>query len=172
MEDKIDYGSILEYIEYLDSFKKTSKISSGYFYTYHYNFHKHYPIEELKFYDWRPLSFVFSIVNEDKPYFYGLNFHHLPVKARQWWLRKVKSAASSYFEQGGIRRIPGLNYNTLQKIMKKGLFGVRKYRFEAVKELRIIRLEDLDEIMKFYGRTYYGVTIKQIQARYSKFRPK
>ena len=56
--------------------------------------------------------------------------------------------------------------------MKKGLFGVRKYRFEAVKELRIIRLEDLDEIMKFYGRTYYGVTIKQIQARYSKFRPK
>jgi len=166
------YGNIVEYIKYLQSFKRASIIRPGYFYVYEYDFMTHYPIEELKFYDYMPLSFVFTIINgKDRRYFQGLNFHHMPVKARQWWLAKVKTMARTYFDRGGFRRIPGLDYAALSKIMRKGKFGVRNYRFESVRNLREVPLNDLDEVLKFYAKTYYAVTIGQIQVRYNSFRP-
>jgi len=166
------YGNIAEYIKYLRSFDKAGTIRPGYFYVYEYDFMKHYPIEELKFYDYMPLTFVYKIVKgKDSRYFQGLNFHHMPVKARQWWLNRVKAMASIYFDKGGIRRLPGINYLVLEKIMRKGVFGVRNYKFESVRNLRAIPLEEVENIIRWYANTYYGVTIGQIQARYNSFRP-
>jgi hypothetical protein len=168
---KMDYGSIVEYNRYLNGFKRAKTLRAGYFYVYKYNFYKNYPIQELKYYDYRPLVFIFNVTNrENGKYFIGINFHHLPVKARQFWLRKLQSIAKRYFNMGGVQRIPGLNYDTLQKVMKKSIFGVRQYRANAIKDLREIPLDKLEDIMKFYAKTYYGITIREVQAKYNQFR--
>lgn len=175
---KLSLDNVIEYIKILDSLKAASTIRGGYFYTYKYNFYKHYPFEELKFYDWRPLIFCFGVKNPkanfekgSSPYFYGLNFHHMPVAARRYWLNKVQKMASAYFDKGGYKRLPGINYEALLNIMKKAKIGIRKYRFEAVNDLKMVALDELDYLMEWYATTYYAVTIKQIQARYANFKP-
>jgi len=173
-----DYGRIVEYNNFLKTFPRASKIQTGYFYTYSYEFKTNYPKSELKYYDFKPLCFIFKRFKFERKVektqgvcSVGLNFHHLPIKARQWWLNKIKVVAFKYFEKGGIIKIPGLNEDTLPRIMKKSSFGFRNYDEINISNLRQIRLEDLDEVMKFYGKTYYGVTIKQIQAKYANFIP-
>lgn len=162
-----NYGLITEYISYLKTFKRSATIRPGYFYLYNYAFYEHYPIEELKFYDYWPLTFVFQIMRKPQgQYFLGMNFHHMPVKARQYWLNRVKRMARVYFEKGGVRRLPAFNYDNATKVMRKGKLTVRQYRNEAVRNLRIVPLEELDTLMKFYAKTYYGVTIAQVRAKY------
>lgn len=172
------FTSLMLYLHELKKLKKASTIRGGYFYAYKYFFHKTYPYEELKFYDWYPLIFCFGIrqpeVNFTKDsgqYFYGLNLHHIPVAARRYWLSRVKQIASKQFETGGYKILPIRNYEQLLKAMKKAKIGVRKYRFEAVKDLRKVSLDEIDGLMEWYSKTYYGVTINEIQARYRNFKP-
>jgi hypothetical protein len=168
---KQNFSKLVDYIKLLNSLKPASTLRSGYFYCYKYYFYKHYPKEELKFYDYYPLIFCFSVYKAKKEYFYGLNFHHMPVAARRYWMSKFKRIASAYFKKGGYTRIPAIDYGALLKIMKKAKFGVRLYRFEAVRDLRQVSLDELNYLMKWYARTYYGVTIKQVQAKYNNFKP-
>jgi hypothetical protein len=95
----------------------------------------------------------------------------MPVAARRYWLSKVQKMAKGYFEKGGYRRIPAINYDALLNIMKKAKIAVRQYRFEAVQDLKQVSLDEIDYLMEFYSKTYYGVSIKQIQARYQSFKP-
>ncbi len=176
MADQLD--NLMDYINVLKTLKDATTIRAGYFYCYKYFFHQHYPIEELKFYDWHPFIFCFGVRNPKAnfekgtgQYFYGLNFHHMPVAARRYWLSKIQNMAKVYFEKGGYRRIPAIDYDNLLNIMKKAKIGVRQYRFEAVQDLKQVSLDELDYLMEFYATTYYGVSIKQIQSRYKTFKP-
>lgn len=175
-KDNLD--NLVEYIDLLNELKEASTLRAGYFYCYHYDFHKHYPKEELKFYDWYPFIFCFGVMNpkadfkkDSGQYFYGLNFHHIPVAARRYWLSKFQKMAKSYFDKGGYRRIPAINYEAILKIMKKAKIAVRKYRFDGVQKLRQVSLDEIDYLMEWTSNTYFEVSIKDIQARYAKFQP-
>lgn len=175
---KPNYNSIAAYHRYLMQFPKTGNLQVGRFYAYLYNFSKDYPFEELKYYDFEPLTFVFSIGPGE--YFTGINFHHMPVRPRILWLnrvikmaRRVDTDISTRFTGGTGRpvwRIYGLNYPKVYKVLFKSKIAIRRYRFDRVGMLRTIPINDIDQVMHYYARTYYASNIKQIANRYRKYR--
>lgn len=180
MAEKPRYNSVGAYHRYLMNFPRTGNIQVGRFFTYLYDFSKDYPYKELKYYDFEPLTFIFSIGPGE--YFTGINFHHIPVRPRLLWLnrviklaRRVDNNISTRFTGGTGRpvyRIYGLNYPLVYRILFKSKIAIRRYRFDRVSLLRAIPVNDVDQVMRYYARTYYGVGYEQIVSRYKKYRPR
>lgn len=168
--------TINKYIQFLrKNYKRTKIIHRGFLYTYPYFFNrapgfKEEDFEKIKFYDFFPLVFVFDVNRKNKT-FVGLNFHHLPVKSRQIWLKRVQKIRKNIFEREGTNRVI-LKYNTLKFLVKKSMFGIRQYRFDRIGELRMIPNQDWEKLFSLYGRTYYGVSLRQIEDKYKRFVPK
>lgn len=175
------YASIVAYHRYLKKFKYVGNILPGRFYAYVYDFSKDYPYEELKFYDFEPISFIFEILPESNS-FLGLNFHHMaPPQVRLLWLNRVIKFArliddpiQTKFTGGTGRpvfKIGGLNYPRVYQVLRKSKIAIRRYRMDRVSMLRAIPVNEIDEVMRYYSRTYYGTGIKQIIARYQNYKP-
>ena len=65
-----------------------------------------------------------------------------------------------------------IDSSDVEEIKKAASYATRQYRVERVRIPRIIKPTEMDEVMRFYARTYYGATIANIEANYKKFRPK
>jgi hypothetical protein len=164
----MSYADINDYIKYLhENSERVGTLQLGAFYTYNYDFYKDKrPYEEVKFYDRIPLIFLFDFkkAKNGSNLFIGLNFHHLPVKARQIWLSRIRSYYTQLMESN--KRLNTIDYKQLFYVHKKAILGVRQYRLEAVSRNRRIATTDLDEILKYYSKTYYGVTYDQVANKY------
>ena len=164
----MSYIDINDYLKYLnESTQRVSSLQLGAFYTYNYNFYKDKrPYDEVKFYDKVPLIFLFDFKKSKNGsnLFFGLNFHHLPVKSRQIWLSRIKKIHSQAMQKN--KRMNTVDYRQLFYMFKKSTIGVRQYRLEAVSRNRRVPTDNLDEIMKYYAKTYYGVTYDQVASKY------
>ncbi len=170
------FRSINDYIKQIRTFKRAANIFTGQLYAYNYLFTKAPNFESaefdvVKFYDFYPATFVFDVNRETKT-FHGLNFHHMPVKARKLWLTRVQKIVPKPFETSGVTRIRNLTFPKLKVLFKKSMFGVRQYRMDRVRQLRIVPNQDWEELFEFFAKTYFGVTLAQVEAKYRSFRPR
>jgi len=167
--------NINKYIQHIrKTYKRINLIQKGNLYTYTYLFN-HAPnfdkqdYEKIKFYDYMPVTFIFDIDEKNKT-FTGINFHHLPVASRLIWLNRLKKMRGKLFEQEGVNRVI-LRYGVLKFLMKKSIFGIRKYRMDRTRELRIVPNQQWEELLSIYSRTYFGVTLAQVEQKYKTFIP-
>jgi len=175
---KPNYKNIRAYLNYLKTFKLTNSIYPGRFYGYTYNFRKDYDWNELKFYDYMPLSFIFEIDPKTNSAL-GINFHHMPVRPRLLWINRVKQIAKRFEEEIQIKdynsrpvyKIKGLNYPRVYKILLKSKIAIRRYKLDKMFYLRNIDLGNIDEVMRYYAKTYVAVNIDNIKQRYSDYKP-
>ena len=163
------FGVLNEYIKHIRTFKFNKIIRNGFLYTYKYLFIKNptfrsQPFSKVKFYDFWPATFVFEVKPKTKTFF-GINFHHMPVRARKIWLFRISKAKQK------PERIRIL-YSRLKRLDKKSTFAVRQYRMDRGFEYRRIPFADWNFLFNFYARTYFGTTVDNVAARYRRFRPK
>lgn len=168
----IKYNNISEYKKFIrENFKAGGSLKLGGFYSYNYLFSLDEDFDKLKFYDWLPITLILDINIKNKT-FSGLNFHHMPVKPRQIWLNRVKNLLPEKFESGGIQYFKELsNQNRALGILLKSKIAVRNYRFDRVRDIRSLEVDKLDEVIKFFAKSYFSVSIEQIKNRYNTFRP-
>ena len=171
MATNTNYASLPEYINYINNTCVTdSKILTGAFYVYVYNFSTDYPYGKLKFYDKMPLTFVVdTFTNKGKSYFIGLNLHHMPVKERVKWYRRInlviKVEQFLKFKRK-IDRATWLNYKRIVSLFKRSKLITRKYRTDRVLKLKKAPFTKISEILKYYAKTYYGATIAEVSQKY------
>ena len=166
-------------MNYLKGFKMTNRIYPGRFYAYNYNFKKDYDWDDLKFYDYMPLTFIFEIDPKTNTAL-GINFHHIPVRPRILWLNRVKQIAEMFDEEIKIKdytkrpvyKISGLDYPRVYKVLLKSKIAIRRYKLNKIHYLRNIDIASIDEVMHYYAKTYVAVGISEIANRYSSYRPK
>lgn len=164
--------SIVEYKDFvMDRAERARAIHVGHFYTFHYRFYTHYPPEELKYYDYFPLVFIFERrkTKEGKIVYYGLNFHHMPVRSRQIWLARINKIYGNSLENGD--RITRFGYRDLFALFKKSIGSIRQYRQEGILNLYRIPTPELRDIMTQATDTYYGVTLAEVRTKYQAFIP-
>ena len=175
-----NYKSLPEYIKFLKTElpQPVNKIYPGRFYCYNYKFAMdNIPYSKLKFYDYMPLIYCFEVKQFG---WVGINFHHMPVDARNFWLNKLIKLSEKVEEQiryvdvenKRLYKIPNFNYPKCYMILKKSKIAIRQYLTKRAKNLRPVPLWLIRDVMQFYARTYYGVGINQIDARYRAYRPK
>jgi hypothetical protein len=162
--------NIRSYLKFLDATAiPATTIGLGKFYSYWYKFDTNVDYDELKFYDYFPLVYAFGYTKNG---FYGLNFHHLPPKARQIWLSRIIDISPDNFDKEGETQMPYLDCPSVYRIMIKSKIGVRRYRYDRLNTLRVIERQHINNTMKFVAKTYFNVGINQIRARYLNYRPK
>jgi len=175
--DGYSLRSISDYFKYLrTNFKFTRKIVPGRMYSYHYNFSKEYPREEVRLYDYEPLVFIFEVRGK---YALGMNFHHMPPKPRMIWFDRISKLSRRLDETVRIRglggqpvyRIYGLNYPKVYQVLRKTKVAIRKYRLDRITNARAIDLRKFKEVSAFFARTYFDANIADIRMRYNKFVP-
>jgi hypothetical protein len=170
--DKNDYRVLMNYVRYIrENCKITPMIRPFQFYTYDYEFDKEIrPYEEIRFWDMKPLVFIFDAYKYEHGVNYvGINFHHIPVISRQIWLARIKKLQGTKFENNQMLR---MKYQHLWKMFIKATnYATRQYRAERMSKVRKIDNSQMDEVMRFYGNTYYGATYSNIIANYKRFRP-
>jgi hypothetical protein len=170
-------GHLGHYKKYIEFFDRASIVLSGYMYAYYYMFQrKGVPQEKLRFYDWWPLTFVFQVDFKERR-FYGLNFHHLPVRTRLIWLARIKRLYAAKFPTDEIKRnfltpkrIP-MTYKRLVLILIKSKYGIRQYRMDRVRKLRIVPNTQWEQAMRYFSKTYYRVTYEQKVNDYNRYNP-
>jgi hypothetical protein len=180
------YASINWYINYLQHFERDTKTVPGQFYAYQYMFTKDKLIhhgdsytpttnpnmvdisyDKIKFYDFWPMTYVFHVNPKNKTFF-GLNFHHLPLNIRLFWLKRIQSMFKNQFSKEDQLRIPMISYDAVKHIGndKIAMACTRQYRNDRVMNLRKVPLDELEKAMSYYSKTYYGVNISQIENKY------
>jgi len=176
--EKPNYNNIRAYLNYLKSFKLTNSLYPGRFYAYSYNFKKDYPWDELKFYDYMPLTYIWEIDQKTNTAI-GMNFHHMPVKARLLWINRIKQLSKHYgeeirikdYESRPVYKIQGLNYPRVYKVLMKSKIAIRRYKLDKMFYLRNVDLGSIDDVMRYYAKTYVAVNINHIKSRYSEYKP-
>ena len=175
-EPKKEFGNLSKYVKFLKSnFPVATTIRPGNFYAYTYRFdRKSEPYKVLKFWDVMPFTFVYELHrNKDNEKMYrGINFHHVPVRPRQIWLRKTINITGEAFEQN--RKLIRLaSWMRLFLMMKKlSRKSVRQYYIKRTLQPRLIPNDRVEEVIKYYAKTYYGIGISQVEAEYLLFRLK
>jgi len=177
MEDDPNFKSISDYRHYIkETFDRIGTVRAGRFYLYFYNFATDYPWDELKFYDWMPLTYVWE---RDKTHFIGMNFHHMPVRPRLLWMGRVRKLAKQIDEAIAIKGLGGqpiwkirnLNYPRVYQILRKSKIAIRRYRLDRVKDLRAVDIRYVEDVMHWIARTYMGVSVKTMTSRYLEYKP-
>ena len=166
-----NYASLTEYIDYINNTcTPDSRILTGAFYVYVYKFSLDYPNKILKFYDKMPLTFVTDTFTENgKSYFIGLNLHHMPVKERIRWYRRISLVirVEQFIRlKRRIDRVTWLNYKRIVSLFNKSNLMARKYRVDRVLKLKKVPFNKVREMLNFYARTYYGVSIAEVSQKY------
>jgi hypothetical protein len=160
--------SVDNYIKFLSNFERVSTIKPGFVYAYVYRSSKEYPIDTLKFFDIFPLAFI-TDVDYSKQTFHGLNFHHMPVPLRLLWYRRISAIINIQkvlTMKKTVNNLAWLNYSRMKKVFQFSDRIVRQYRFDRVKLLRIVPFENMQEILRLYANTYYGVTVNQVNRKF------
>jgi len=173
-EPKSEFGNLARYVRFVkDNFPIAKVIRPGNFYVCVYRFNrKTEPYSVLKFYDIYPFIFVYELhKNKDKDkMFRGINFHHVPIRSRKLWLGRTKRLIGESFDENK-RLIRLAAWQRLFVMMKKlSKASVRQYYLKRVVQPRLVPNDRVDELLNYYAKTYYGVSINQIEAQYLLFR--
>jgi len=171
---KSEFGVLAKYVKFIkDNFPRAKVIRPGEFYAYTYRFDKtQYPYSELKFWDVMPLVFVYELHKnkENEKMFRAINFHHAPVRPRQIWLNRTINLTGEAFERNKrLTRLASWQrlFVMMKKISKK---TVRQYYLKRMIQPRHIPNDRVEEVIRYYARTYYGISISQVEAQYLIFR--
>jgi hypothetical protein len=179
-KDDIRLKRLPSYIKYTrEQGEPATIVLPGYFYTYNYrfnlnpNFHK-LDFDEVRFYDWFPLTFIYDGYKnkEGKLVYRGLNFHHLPVRARRLWLTRLRKYIGEDELDNNERIIKMIDYKPLFYLFRKATFGIRNYRRERMFNIRKVPTHLIDDYMSFASKTYFAATLSQVGLNYKDFIPK
>lgn len=164
------FGSIRNYNEFLRSFPRMQRLFRGNFYAFTYDFDLNQRFEKIKYWDLVPLIFVTGRIKSKKNIIQGINFHHLPINIRLVYLNLIKKISTAEFEND--RRLVRLaKYEALFKMFRKATkFGVRNYDMRNIKGLRKVPNSNIEEALRYYARTYYGINISNVEKNYLMFR--
>lgn len=168
----MNYASIAQYKRYLLNFNRSSIIRTGYMYAFLYEFNTDYKFDIVKYFDHLPLTFVLD-VNLTKKLFGGINIHHMSVEARILWYKRIKAITKiiKWINIGRkVTRLQILNYRKMLNVFRGARRIYRQYRFDRVQWLRQVPLDEYDNIIRFYGNTYYGTTYGQVSRKYHSIR--
>lgn len=175
-EKKLKYNNLREFLDYArNNLKKINIPKAGeliymnYFF-YLNSLYKLHP-EKKKYLDFFPCDLVLA-VQPQKHTMICVNFHALPVITRQILIARLKKDYPNPFDDKPRIRIPGMSYRKILKYLKRIGVSIRKYRFERIKDLRVISSDQIDTILKFYPQTYYQSTYNKIVSNYNNFKPK
>lgn len=169
---KSRYASISSYVKYLKQFPKANNIKIGRFYVYFYMFDKSQDFSIIKFYDLMPFSFIYDFykTKDGRKFIRGLNFHHANMLSRFIWLSRVRNLVNEDFENNN-RLIRLAKWNRLFLLMKKlSKKTVRQYNIENIREIREIPNNMVEETLRFYARTHYGISINKVESEYLVYR--
>ena len=170
-QPKSEFGSLARYMNYLKQFPRVGQVRPGCFYVYVYDFDKeNNPYSVYRYWDVLPLTFVYEIHAPKKKMFRGINFHHAPVRPRQIWLARVRNLIEEDLKKGKrLVRISSwyILFNLMKKLSKK---SVRSYRMDRVSRLRKIPNNEIENVLRYYGKTYYGIDISRVEKDYLVFR--
>lgn len=171
-EPKSEFGRLAKYIKFLTQFPRATSIRPGNFYVYVYKFDKDNDFKVIKYWDLMPLIFAYEeYQSKDKnKMLRAINLHHSPVRPRQLWLAKAKKLMETKFETDSeLTRIE--NWKPLFMMMKKiAKKTVRQYRKKRMVQVRRIPNDRVEEVIKYYARTYYGISIGRVEKDYLVFR--
>lgn len=169
--DKKQYGSIKEYVSILKTYPKALEIQAGNFYTFAYKINKSQQYEKIRFYDLMPLIFLIGPVKDNEDLLQGINFHQLPILARQQYISIMENISEvNFINDKRLTRLA--NYKRLFKFFKKGTkFAVRQYMVKNMRQVKYIPNTQMTELIKYYANTYYGSNIMTVEKKYLKFNP-
>jgi len=166
--DRATYGVLQRYIEHLKQFPRTRIMRPGYFYAFTYKIDRTLPYEKIKFYDLMPFVFSYDKYKDkgDNDMIRGLNFHHLPIAARQFWLDRVMEVSKEQINEDK-RLLRLIRYQRLHFLYKKAANAcTRHYRMNRIFAMRRIPNTAVEETLKFYARTYYGINIGIVEKNF------
>ena len=148
---------IRHYKKYISFFPPAKSIALGFLYTYNYNFDVTGDFDKIRHYDWMPVCLCYKIRPEVNTFF-GLNFHHLPVKARTVWLARAKRLWGKKFPTRGKNvNTPmkvNVSYTRILSILYGAKLGVRQYRFDRVNDIRIVPNSQWYTLFRYHANTY------------------
>lgn len=159
-----DFKSLDEYNSKLKKYKPTKGVEIMGAYSYLYDYSTDYDFEKLKYFDFFPLTILFS--ENGKGNVWGLNFHHLPLLTRSWLLSRLKSGQPHNFKNKSNFKL-NITYLTLKSILKKAPLAVRQYRIDRMHDVRKIPNVDLQELVKYQPPTFHAVEFPAVVKKYS-----
>lgn len=167
--EEVNLQEYVSFIRKSNLLKRTGQVREGFFYTYFYFFRTdQVKMDKLRFYDRFPLILCLQVLPNG--YFIGINFHHIPVFARNFILNRMNRSFPRQFNTNGYNKL-NINIQSLLAFLKKSKIAVRKYKFDRVRELRSVENVIIKDLAQFSGRTYFRATITAINNRYRNYNP-
>lgn len=170
---KFDVRGLTDYIKAINDFPMSTKLEPGKFYSYGYQFDKGAPYDQLRFYDYHPLTYIYWVgkSKSGKPIAMGINFHRLPVQIRYTLINKIFKAENVDPTTVTARKRLKQTYETLKPFLKKIKFAVRMYRIDRMRKTRTVHLRYVRQLLTFYPETLYKATIRELFDEYLQFKP-
>jgi hypothetical protein len=171
------YTRLREYERFLRlNFEPCKTINVNRFYVYFYKFSLAYKLDILKYFDFRPLVWIFRV---NKTHAWGINMHKLSVEGRLEWMSRIRKLSEDIndklalinFDDGRYYRIPGISYPKIIKIFKKAKIAIHCYKLENIIQPRRVQLSTFSEAALFRANTYFNCTYKEIAMRFKRYIP-
>lgn len=164
------FGQVKNYVKILKTYRVNTDIKSGNFYSFIYKVDKSRDYNVIKFYDLMPLIFFFDVHPKHKNIIYGLNFHHLPLRARNLFLLRMKELMAENWD-ANKRLVRIAKFERLFIMFKKASkFAVRQYDLRNMRQIREIPNKDMENISQYYSKTHYGININNVEKNYLAYR--
>jgi len=169
----MSFNDLAEYRRKILSYSKvaTGTIRPGNMYAYGYEFDEtKYSDDIIKFFDHMPLSFIVQVIPKHD-IVQGVNLHHMPLQIREMWFKRIKlvTKIGNLLRLGKkVDRISWINYQRMNMIFRESKYAVRNYKIDNIRDLRLIALEDVEELLQYYAQTYYSTSYPQIVSQFAK----
>jgi len=167
----MSYADLSEYRRKLLQYPKISvgAMRTGSMYAYYYDFDvEQYSLDILKYFDHMPLTFITQIIIKHNM-LQGINLHHMPLEIREVWYKRIMFVIhiGRLLQMGKkIDRVSWLNYQRMVMIFRDSKYAVRNYKIDNIKEVRQIPLDQIDNLINYYARTYYGASYSQVVTQF------
>lgn len=139
------------------------RVIAGNFYAFEYRFDKTQAFEKIKAWDKYPLIYTIAKVGDN---YLGLNFHHLPVKARRIWFSRFNRLNNISDKNRRVK----IMYSLLKTLYTKALFAIRLYNPKNIFYMRRIETPKLPLLFEYYSNTYYGINIEQMEFNFNNYK--
>lgn len=174
-DKKLKYNSINEYLKYIRENLPRIKVPQAgllvqmnYLFTLNPDYKKH--PEKKKGLDFFPIDLILA-TQPSKKLMLCVSLHNFPVATRQILIARIRKEYPNPFTDKPRIRIPGMNYFKMLRYLKKMKIAIRKYRYERIKDFRVIPTEHLDTLLKFYPNTFYGTNYNAKVRDYNRYIP-
>lgn len=165
--DRNNFANLGKYVRYINtSFEKRTKLFVGSFYSFVYDFDKNQNFNKIKFYDMMPLIYLFDKHPNHKNIVRGINFHHMPINIRYIYTSKMRNIAENNFKKN-TRILMLTEYAKLFNMYRKATkASIRQYDITKIRDLRKIPNSQIENVLGYYAKTYYGINIGMVEANY------